>query len=377
MSFVTTKVVSVCCPTQGCCCNVLTYHNIVLISRSLHSTLFSYLNISDIVDLQFNKAATIGLSKGMAVAAEASFFTGSNAFGNSLLGTVVGSYDDADLADTTPNGFCKENGCAGAPNGGAGGRPNNSPICPIASNNGLVYVTLAGGGLLVVDSSTTPMAIVGEYGQAVVYGAGCGGIQKDNQVFLNAGVSASDAGATQSMFAIVSFDDTQYSTGQPENSPMPIRVFQDAGNTATGGNVEGLSQDTSGQLPGVSTRRDAHGMALTGDYIHVSDRIQNVMETFDTSTYERSTYDLVSTTGQMGRTGAASMCYQRSVLDDPKLVLNDPAPDLMEPTPDGKLLMVALRGPVPVTVNHGSQGSCPGVGIVEVTEGKKRWNGHG
>jgi hypothetical protein len=57
-----------------------------------------------------------------------------------------------------------------------------------------------------------------------------------------------------------------------------------------------------------------------------------------------------------------------SVGDDPSLPLNDPAPDLMESTPDDKYLMVALRGPTPVSVTHSAQGSCPGVGIIELTD---------
>ncbi|KAG7373873.1 hypothetical protein IV203_012968 [Nitzschia inconspicua] len=325
-----------------------------------------------ITDLKFNKAATIGLGRNMAVADEASVFSGPNAFGVNLIGSVVGSYSSAGLDNLTPNGVCKENGCGTAPNGAAGGRPNNLPICPIASKNGLVYVTLAGGGLFILNSSTTPMRIVGEYGNRVVYGAGCGGVQKNNQVFLNAGVAASAAGATQSMFAVVSFDDRQYSVSRPQNTPMPVRVFQDAGNTKTGGNIDGaITVDESGQLPGVSTRRDSHGMAIAGNYLHVADRIQNVIETFHVNTYERSTYDVVSITGQAGRTGAASKCFQRSLLDDENLILNDPAPDLFETTPDGKYLMIAFRGPVPVSVAHAGQGSCPGVGIVQLTEGGK------
>jgi hypothetical protein len=57
------------------------------------------------------------------------------------------------------------------------------------------------------------------------------------------------------------------------------------------------------------------------------------------------------------------------VTDDADLPVNDPALDLMDKTPDGKYLLVALRGPSPVSVNHGAQGSCPGVGIVELSEG--------
>ena len=48
--------------------------------------------------------------------------------------------------------------------------------------------------------------------------------------------------------------------------------------------------------------------------------------------------------------------------------INDPAPDLMELTPDGKYFVVSFRGPKPVSVSHAAQGSCPGVGIVELSE---------
>ncbi|MGI0479816.1 hypothetical protein ACN4EE_03410 [Geminocystis sp. CENA526] len=47
---------------------------------------------------------------------------------------------------------------------------------------------------------------------------------------------------------------------------------------------------------------------------------------------------------------------------------NDPAPDLMEASPDGKYVFVALRGAIPVSVAHSGQGSCPGVGVIEVKE---------
>lgn len=61
-------------------------------------------------------------------------------------------------------------------------------------------------------------------------------------------------------------------------------------------------------------------------------------------------------------------CAAASTTDAPALPGHDPAPDLLEPTPDGKYLVVALRGPVPVSVAHAAQGSCPGVGIIELPE---------
>ena len=333
-----------------------------------------------IINLVFDRSATLGLGKGMTVAESAAVFSGLNEHGNQLIGTMGGDYALSDIQDLTPNGACKENGCPGGRNGDAGGRGNNLPICPIPSSTNKLYITLAGGGLLVADLATTPMSIVGEYGQAVVYGAGCGGAQVKNQMVLNAGVSTSSAGATQSMFAVFSLDDDAFPRGQgstinPENTPMPIRIFQDEGNTQTGGNVEGIKgvSDNSGQKPGVSTRRDSHGAAVHPNkmYVYVVDRIQNIVEVFHSTTYERSSFDLVSRSGQTGRAGPSSACYSKSVLDDAKLALDDPAPDLADITPDGKYMMVALRGPAPVSVSHSAQGSCPGVGIVELLDNGK------
>jgi hypothetical protein len=333
-------------------------------------------NDGSITGLEFNVSASVYLGKAFGKTEDASFFQGNNAFGRPLIGSVAGDYAIADTGDFTPSMVCKETGCEGTqPQGGA--RTNNVPICPISSSNNNVYVTLGGGGLFVLKVDETPMKIVGEYGNAVINGAGCGGVEANGRMFLNGGVSASGAGADQSTFTLYSFEDDLFSNNAApkENAPMPIQVFKDPTNTNTIGNVDGTrSSDISGQLPTTSTRRDSHGafQTLDGKYIHVVDRIQNVMEVFDSQTYERvNTYDLVSIDGKSGRDGPSGPCRAKSILDDPGLVLNDPAPDLFEITPDGKYFAVAFRGPVPVSVTHSAQGSCPGVGIVEITEGGK------
>ena len=329
----------------------------------------------NITNLQFNKDATISLGKEGSVTADAEVFVGLNAFGRPLLGEVIGDYTEEGLSDLTPSGKCKENGCTSGSDGAAGGRSNNVPICPIPSENNNVYVTLGGGGLFVLDTISTPMAIEAEYGSAVINGAGCGGAQSKDSVFLNGGVSAGAGGADQSTFTLYAFNDTTFEgASSKENYPMPVKVFQDAGNTQTLGNNEGPANNATGQKPGTTTRRDSHGTSVTmdGKYVHVTDRIGNVIEVFDTETYEHvNTYDLVSVDGKSGRSGPAGACFTKSVLDDGGLPLNDPAPDLMELTPDGKYLVVGFRGPVPVSVAHTAQGSCPGVGIVELTNGGK------
>ena len=321
-----------------------------------------------ITSLTLNRSATLGVGKSIAIVDQPSVFAGANAHGRALIGSISGSYDEADLGDLTPNGFCKENGCGAGADGPRGGRPNNVIICPIPSSNGNAYVTMGGGGLLVADYTSTPMQIVGEYGNQEINGAGCGGVQVGNQMFVNAGVSASGAGADWSTFSIWSLDDSQLALGpNAPGTPVPVEVFIDSGNTATGGRQLGDPSNPTGQLPGVTTRRDSHGMAATvdGRYIHTVDRIQNVVEAIDTTSYARRTYDLTSEDGQGNGQGG---CAARSVSDDPGLPGNDPAPDLLERTPDGKYLMIALRGPAPVSVQHSAQGSCPGVGIVELRE---------
>ena len=317
----------------------------------------------------FNRSASLGVGKGQSVIAGATAFRGVGGHGKPLLGHVGGDYADADFSDLTPNGECKENGCGTGPDALSGGRPNNVIICPIPSDAGLAYVTMGGGGLLVADTSATPMRIKGEYGNEVVNGAGCGGGQLGTEMWLNAGVSASGAGATQSTFTLYTLDDTAFGSVNPPNTPAPFEVFKDAGNTATIGNFLGdPNPNTTGQLPGVTTRRDAHGVAVTrGEtHIHNVDRIQNTVEVFDGVTYARTTYDLTSADGQGGGAGP---CAAKSVNDDPGLPQNDPAPDLLERTPDGRYLMVAFRGPRPVSVGHSAQGSCPGVGVVELLDG--------
>lgn len=360
------------------------YDGTYLIVDNLHGKAIERINLvrdrsGKITDASFDQSASLGLGSSMSVDEGASVFLGSNAFGNRMIGSVTGVYSKADLGDLTPNGVCKENGCVSGADGQTGGRPNNVPICPITSRNDKTYITLGGGGLFVADFTTTPMAIVAEYGNAVVYGAGCGGVQARDLMYLNAGVSASATGFDQSMFAIFSFRDSKFPNGEkilsgklipPENRPMPTRVYQDHTNTLSNGNVEfNISSDMSGQLPGTTTRRDSHGAAVhpNGKYVYFVDRIQNNIEVFATGGTERYTFDLTSQSGKDGRAGVSGPCYTESVLDDARLPLNDPTPDLMSETPDGKYLMIALRGPAPVSVPHAAQGSCPGIGIVKIS----------
>jgi len=323
-----------------------------------------------IVSATYNKSASLGVGKNMAIVDEATAFSGKNAHGNKLVSEVKGNYKKADLGNLTPAGYCRENSCGGtdAPNGG---RPGNVIVCPIVSNSDKVYITFGGGGLLVADGNNTPMNIVSEYDQETLNGAGCGGIQQGDNVWLNAGASAGGSGATQSTFTMYTIDDT-VSGGGFANTPLPLEVFKDIGNTSTLGNTFGPASNGTGQLPGTTTRRDAHGMGITSDgaYIHQSDRLQNNVVVFDTANPVAgpiTTYDLTSANGD--GTGGDGPCAAKAADGVPAAYANDPAPDLMGTDPNGDYLMVATRGPNPVSVGHNAQGSCPGVGIIELTNG--------
>jgi hypothetical protein len=255
---------------------------------------------------------------------------------------------------------------------------HNAILCPIpANNNALVYVTLAGGGVLVIDSSATPMAIVAEYGNEVINGAGCAGTQANGLIHLDGGVSAGTAGLTQSTYAVYVLPHAAFPFApehNSENQPLPVVVIKDPTNTLTNGNHDhsGEASNDTGQIPGTTTRRDAHGVVATVDekYVHTGDRIQNKIEVVKTRGQSKpvATYDLTSENGE-GR--GIGPCLAASVTDDPSMPVNDPAPDLISRSPNGDYLFVALRGPAPVTANHAAQGSCPGVGVIKLEKGGK------
>ena len=65
-------------------------------------------------------------------------------------------------------------------------RPDNAPICPVIdASSTRAFVTLRGGGLVVVDATATPIQIVGEYDMAAVHANGCGGIEGQGSMFID------------------------------------------------------------------------------------------------------------------------------------------------------------------------------------------------
>ena len=214
---------------------------------------------------------------------------------------------------------------SGAPCQDAVLRPDARPICPVIDScDRFAFITLAGGGLFVVDPNTTPMSILAEYDKTTVHPDGCGGVQANGQMYINSG------GAKEA--DLYSFPMRGYLSSNPPNTPAPTLVYSHDG-----------------------TNSDSHGaVATSGDrFLWVVERFGNNMTIVDTR--------------------------NNSVLDQFSLVggvSNDPAPDLLDISPDGKYIFMSLRGPNPLTGNNpafnNSVGSTPGVGIIRVQEGGKR-----
>ena len=203
-------------------------------------------------------------------------------------------------------------------------RPDNAPICPVVdAASRYAFVTLRGGGLLVVDPRQTPMAIVAEYDRATVNGNGCGGVQVGDDLFLNSG---GRPGRLEHLslygFDVYRFPVTGYAAGGAPNTPAPTLVLS---------------------VPG---EHDSHGMAATGGgrFIWVIDRHANAAEVL--STAERRRVASVSLAGPLSA---------------------DPAADLVDASPDGRHLFVSLRGPTPLSGDpHVATGTTPGLGVIAV-----------
>ena len=215
-------------------------------------------------------------------------------------------------------------------------RPDNAPICPVIDSTGrLTFVTLRGGGLFVVDSRRTPMAIVAEYDRATVHPNGCGGVEAAGKMYINSGggTAANPLEADLYAFALAGFS----GSANPPNQPAPTLVF---------------SHDSRGFV-------DSHGATLTRGqrYVWVADRAANRIVVVDTAR------DVV--VAEIDLVGRLS---------------SDPAPDLLDVSPNGNRIYVSLRGPNPLTANvpgvNNAVGSTPGVGVLRVQRGGARGELH-
>ena len=297
----------------------------------------------------FNKAATLDLVGGRDL-------TALPAKADSTLpaGRVSGEYWNYQTT-YAPSGALKEGPV----------RPNNVVVCPaLSSTNQHAYVTLGGGGLFVVDITTEPMAIVAEYTNDVIASAGCGGIEGAGFMHINSGVSASQAGADDSVFVMYRLP-LDYPDGTnpmlTANEPPVVKFYEEDARNLTDQEM-------------LASRRDAHGMMLSRShrFLYQLDRIQNVIEVFDLGKIVNdSSADLVEQAkahaGTIDLTGSGFCVGEEEPFVDqdgaPYQHNDDPAPDSADLSPDGRLI-VAFRGPHPVSVKHAAVGSCGGIGVV-------------
>jgi hypothetical protein len=204
----------------------------------------------------------------------------------------------------------------------SGERPDNAPICPITDDTSTyAFVTLRGGGLLVVNVKKSPMTVTTTLTNNEIHPAGCGGYQIGNTMYLNSG-------------------------GGWPIAPLSYDVY------AVG--LSGLPDSVSAKL--MSSRdtsfSDSHGLWGIGRYLWNVDRAGNMIEIFDSvSNFSVGFIQLVGTQS------------------------DDPAPDLIDFSPDGNYAFVNLRGPNPLTGNHkdvnNAKGSTPGVAVIKVLHAGK------
>lgn len=203
-----------------------------------------------------------------------------------------------------------------------GERPDTAPICPITESSSTYgFVTLRGGGLLVVDVTASPMKVVAALDNNQIHPAGCGGIEAGGTMYVNSGGGWPVAPLSYDIYAL-------------DLTNLPKSV-----------SAKLLSQRDS-------QFADSHGMAAVGRYVWSIDRAGNNIEILDTlSNLSVGSVDLVTSSN------------------------NDPAPDLMDVAPDGQYVFVGLRGPTPLTGNdktaNNAKGTIPGVGVVHVDAGGK------
>ena len=202
------------------------------------------------------------------------------------------------------------------------------PIChEFTADSKFAYVTLAGGGLLVVDvgsaDGTTPMTVVKVYDKATVPGIGCGVARlPDNKIMTNG-----ESGAKGGDDFLYTFDASGAANGV---FPDPVQI----------------------ELPG----EDTHGAVTCTDkngnlFAVTSMRVSN-----DVNFIDLQTNKVVAT---------KSMATSFSL---------DPKPDVADIV--GNKMFIALRGAKPLTAIGGLESAdrTPGVAVLTISDNCKSFS---
>lgn len=225
------------------------------------------------------------------------------------------------------------------------GRPDNAPILVVPdATSTRAFVTLRGGGLFVIDPTTTPMEILAEYDKTTVQANGFGGAEANGRMYINSG--AGHVVTNPSKFAIYRFPLSGYAASNPPNTPAPVGVFSADDDTVSSAHqAHGGTHGAHGAHGALE--RDAHGMVATKQnrYLWVLDRARSVAEVFDT----------------------ASDAHVNTIVFNHPLS-DDLTPDLADLSPSGYRMFVSLRGPNPLSGSpHAATGSTPGMGVIHVS----------
>ena len=195
------------------------------------------------------------------------------------------------------------------------------PICPaITSDSRYSYMTLAGGGLLVIDIQSDSMKVVDVYKKGEIAPNGCGGLLSPDKKKMYINSAPTDPKVQDHLYV---FDTTKIG-----KRPMPKDIV----------------------LPG----NDNHGMFLSQDgrYLWTVNRDSNDIVIVDTNT------------------DTVLKSIPLALADMPKL---DAAPDIADIAPNGRVAFVNLRGPKPLTANNtafdNAVGNSPGVGVIKIDSG--------
>ena len=202
------------------------------------------------------------------------------------------------------------------------------PIClEFTADSRFAYVTLAGGGVLVVKvgspDGSIPMSVAKVYKQETVPGIGCGAFRLPSDAMLTTGESGASGG-----------DDFMY-------------IFDTSG--AASGN---FSDPIKTELPG----DDTHGVVLCTDPEGQKFAVTTMRVSNDIVIVDLQTQEIVH-----------SQSMAQSFSPDPK-------PDIADLF--GNKMLIALRGPVPLTAIVGLKNPerIPGVAVLTLNEDCKSFN---
>jgi hypothetical protein len=229
-------------------------------------------------------------------------------------------------------------------------RPNNAPIFTRTDHRGrLGFVSLRGGGMLVVNPKTTPMAIVAEYDKTAIHPSGFGALEARGKMYVTSGGGWAENPLEHDVYA-VSLKRFGTSPAAPNTPALRLVYSRDAGEFVDAHGVVATRpmMMVKRLKPRGRQMRPRVRRVQKGPYLWVADRAANRIVVVDTQRDR-----VVNEINLTGRLTA------------------DPAPDLIDVSLSGDRVFVTLRGPNPLTGNvlplNNAVGSAPGLGVLRVT----------